>query len=372
MTSTTPHSHPAQRTIRKARIGLWGKSGSGKTLTALKLARGLIGPEGKILVLDTEDSSSTIYADTETFDILPIEPPYDPMRLADIIQTVAPHYDVIILDSTSHEWMGQGGCLEQIDTEKLRLGDNAWAAWSKVTPKHNRFVEGLTRCPAHLICCLRAKTTYKLVRNERTKKLEPVMTGEAPIQREEVPYELDILARLEPDGEGVQMSLTKSRYRNWHGKTFLNPTEALGQELAAWLNKGVAPTPPAPDAAHAESDPADARVAPAPPAPAPARADTPSPSQMNRGELLTAIREALFTLVQDKGDAGVKARQALMGEIFGAPHMGAIANLDDHLLAQGWQRLHAMTLHHSTTPAPAAPAPPTRQPRRRREPGEEG
>lgn len=66
-TSISPR--PATRTARKGRILLWGKSGAGKTLTALKLARGLAGPEGTICVIDTDFEASTLYADAHRFDI---------------------------------------------------------------------------------------------------------------------------------------------------------------------------------------------------------------------------------------------------------------------------------------------------------------
>ena len=119
LVQSPPQPKPAQRTRRKARIVLWGKAKSGKTLTALKLARGLAGPDGKIVVLDTELEASTIYADEETFDVVPIDPPFSPTRLVELIKAVEPHYDVVVVDSASLEWMGEGGCLELIDQEML-------------------------------------------------------------------------------------------------------------------------------------------------------------------------------------------------------------------------------------------------------------
>lgn len=53
----------ARRKGTKARIGLVGPSGSGKTFTALRLARGIVGADGRILVLDTEHGSASKYAD---------------------------------------------------------------------------------------------------------------------------------------------------------------------------------------------------------------------------------------------------------------------------------------------------------------------
>ncbi|MBF0186198.1 MAG: ATP-binding protein, partial [Magnetococcales bacterium] len=41
---------------------MWGGSSSGKTYSALRLARGLVGPQGKIGVIDTENRRALFYA----------------------------------------------------------------------------------------------------------------------------------------------------------------------------------------------------------------------------------------------------------------------------------------------------------------------
>ena len=182
--TTTINPRPATRTQRKGRILLWGKSGSGKTLTSLKLARGLAGPEGTICVIDTDFEASTLYADAHRFDIQPLDPPFEPGSLhRRSSRQLSPHYDVLVLDTGTHEWTGEGGCLEIRDREALRLKDNSWAAWAKVTPAHQRFLETLMRCPAHLIVTLRAKTVTEQVKNEKTGKTEIVDLGLFPQQR---------------------------------------------------------------------------------------------------------------------------------------------------------------------------------------------
>jgi ABC-type dipeptide/oligopeptide/nickel transport system ATPase component len=241
--TTSIHPQPAICQHRKARIGLYGPSGSGKTLTALKLARGLAGPEGKIVVLDTEHESSALYADIEAFDLLPIDEPFDPLHFVEVVKVVEAHYDVIVLDSATHEWAGPGGCLELVDAAKGKVGDNSWAAWSHVTPKHNKFVHALTHCQADLICTIRAKMASELQKNPKTGKMEPVELGMAPIQREEFPYELDIVGRMEAEAEGVRLTITSTRMKALYGKKALNPGVELGQEIKAWLMQGQAPTP---------------------------------------------------------------------------------------------------------------------------------
>jgi hypothetical protein len=388
---TTVNPRPATRTPRKGRILLWGKSGAGKTLTALKLARGLAGPEGTICVIDTDFEASTLYADTHRFDIEAVDSPFEPDKLTRILKALGPRYDVLVLDTGTHEWTGEGGCLEMRDREALRLKDNSWAAWAKVTPVHQRFLEALLRCPAHLIVTLRAKTVTEQTRDEKGK---PVVLdlGLFPQQRydgEEFVYGLDISGRLDPEGDGVRLTITNTRYGRWHGASFLNPDEALGAELATWLNPSVAPPAPRPPAephespaviddrewtgieahrslptGHSPGAPPGERPRPGPqredPPPDPGL-QTPLPT---RGEVLGTITTELFRLVPGRGDDGRRQRMAVLDETFGAQTMRDVAKLADDVLRKGLRRLQAKV--------PETPAPQKIARRREREPGEEG
>jgi hypothetical protein len=312
-----------------------------------------------------------------------------------LIKTLSPHYDVLVLDTGTHEWTGEGGCLEIRDREALRLKDNSWAAWAKVTPAHQRFLEALMRCPAHLIVTLRAKTVTEQTKDEKGK---PVVLdlGLFPQQRydgEEFVYGLDISGRLEPEGQGVRLSITNTRYQAWHGASFVNPDEALGAELATWLNQGTvssqAPAmnerqaPPEvlddhgraaieerlfTDTAQPPSEPPSERPTEPPasppadrprPTPAPPQGRTGPPS---RGELLGTITTELFRLVPGRGDAGRRQRLALLEGCFGKSSMSEVATLADDRLEAGLQRLLAKGEGRPTTT----------QGRREREPGEEG
>ena len=284
---------------------------------------------------------------------------------------LSPHYDVVVLDTGTHEWTGEGGCLEIRDREALRLKDNSWAAWAKVTPAHQRFLETLMRCPAHLIVTLRAKTVTEQVKHEKTGKTEVVDLGLFPQQRydgEEFVYGLDISGRLDPEGEGVCLSITNTRYGRWHGASFLNPDEALGVELAAWLQKGVTPTAVVPpDHSPSTAPPAATEDQAPPPEPSPTRPDAqdhprPAEATMTRGQLLNAISTELFRQVRARGDAGRRQRVALLEAGFGKPTMGEVATLADDVLAAG--------LHHLL--AKGEDRPTTTQHPREREPGEEG
>jgi RecA/RadA recombinase len=66
----------AVRKRAKARIGICGPAGSGKTMSALKLAFGIVGPKGRIAVLDTENESASLYAHLGDYDVDVIKPPF--------------------------------------------------------------------------------------------------------------------------------------------------------------------------------------------------------------------------------------------------------------------------------------------------------
>src|SRR3954469_8147268 len=54
---------PAERAGAHLLIQLYGPPRSGKTYTALRIARGMVGPRGKIGVLDTESGRARFYSD---------------------------------------------------------------------------------------------------------------------------------------------------------------------------------------------------------------------------------------------------------------------------------------------------------------------
>jgi len=55
---------PAIRGSAKLLVGLYSESGCGKTLSALLLARGFVGPNGTIGMIETESGRGEAYADT--------------------------------------------------------------------------------------------------------------------------------------------------------------------------------------------------------------------------------------------------------------------------------------------------------------------
>ena len=103
---------PATRAEHKARVALIGPTGAGKTWTALQWAQVLAGDGGKVGVIDTENNSAILYADQFSYDAAPWFPPYDTGKLAAAFDDAARTYDVLIIDSLTHFWQGDGGVLE--------------------------------------------------------------------------------------------------------------------------------------------------------------------------------------------------------------------------------------------------------------------
>ena len=63
-------------------LALAGSSGSGKTFSALRIARGLVGPTGRVAMIDTEAARALHYADRFDFDHGDLKPPFSPEAYA--------------------------------------------------------------------------------------------------------------------------------------------------------------------------------------------------------------------------------------------------------------------------------------------------
>ena len=244
----------AERKTAKLRAALCGTSGSGKTYSALLLARGLAGIDGKIAVIDTERGSASLYSDVTDFDVAELAPPFNPRRYRELIAEAARGYDVLVIDSLSHAWTGDGGVLEMHDkATQASRGGNSYTAWRDVTPEHNALVDSILAAPCHVILTMRSKTAYELQENEKGKKT-PVKIGLAPIQRDGMEYEFTLVWDLSVEKHIATAS--KDRTRIWDGRHDVIGVKH-GAELKAWLESGKAAPPvrPAPEPVPIEPPP---------------------------------------------------------------------------------------------------------------------
>lgn len=228
---------PATKKQAKARIALEGPSGSGKTYSSLRIAAGL---GGRIALLDTEHGSAAKYADEFTFDTLAIDR-YNPTTLIEALAVAgSAGYEIFIVDSLSHFWMGVDGMLEQVDRATKRSSSgNSFAGWKDAAPIERRMIDAILGYPGHVIATMRSKTEWVIEENDRGKKT-PRKIGLKAVQRDGIEYEFDIVGDLNQDNELV---ISKTRCRLLAGEIIREPGEDLGRLIGAWLDQGTAAGP---------------------------------------------------------------------------------------------------------------------------------
>ena len=167
----------------KLRVGISGASGFGKTYSALQLAYGMTNDWTKIAVIDTENSSASLYSHLGNYNVLDLQAPFSPERYIQAIEVCEKAgIEVCIIDSVSHEWSGTGGCLQIHETYGGRFQD-----WAKVTPRHQAFIDKILQSSCHIVTTTRRKVDYSLdtASNGRTKV---VKHGTKEITREGFEY----------------------------------------------------------------------------------------------------------------------------------------------------------------------------------------
>lgn len=234
----------AVRKKAKLRLALTGPSGSGKTLGALMIAKGI---GGSIALIDTEKRSASLYAapvplpDGRTwtppeFDVLELGAPYTPERYIEAIEAAQQAgYDTLIIDSTTHEWSGVGGCLELVDEiARARYKGNSWSAWNDVTPRHRAFIDAMLQAEMHVIATGRSKT--ETAQTEENGRKRVVKLGMKTEQRDGFEYEFTTVLDLVHDGHFAVASKDRT------GLFVGDPapiSEETGVRLHAWLNTGA-------------------------------------------------------------------------------------------------------------------------------------
>jgi len=152
-------------------VGMFGESGSGKTMSALLLARGFVGDKGVIGMIDTESGRGSLYADVIPggYDVLELDAPFAPNRHIEAIKAVEAHAEIGVLDSGSHEWEGIGGVCDMASQIEERTGKKGLHCWNQPKMEHNRFMLALLQSKIPWIVCLRAKHKSHQVKDSRGK-----------------------------------------------------------------------------------------------------------------------------------------------------------------------------------------------------------
>lgn len=223
----------AERKQAKLRIGLSGPSGSGKTYSALLLSRGLASDWSKICLIDTENGSGELYSDLGEYNVIPLTAPYTPERyIAAIKAAEDAGMEVIVIDSTSHEWEGKGGCLELNELlAQAKFRGNTWSAWSETTPRHQKFIEAITTSSCHVVTTVRNKVDTVMGDDKKVKKV-----GTKEIQREGFEYELTVNFTI--DRATHLATASKDRTNIFETRDPFLISSETGEELAKWNQGG--------------------------------------------------------------------------------------------------------------------------------------
>lgn len=223
------------------KIALMSPSGGGKSYSALRLATGMVdemektntlnGTNGKILFANTEGPRGRYYADEFSYDIVDLEPPYNPELFIDLINyAVDEKYSVLIIDSSSAEWEGRGGCLELQQQAGGKYQD-----WKFVSPRHDKFIDTLAYSPIHVIATMKGKDQYEVEKDDRgrvsVKKL-----GVGAAQRNGFEFYFTTTFNIDRDSHVAKCEKDNTHIFEKSGATILD--ESYGVKIIQWANSG--------------------------------------------------------------------------------------------------------------------------------------
>jgi hypothetical protein len=239
MNVQTSAFRPATRSEAKPLIGLYAESGCGKTWSALLLARGFVGPAGKIGMIETEGGRGEANVGREPvgqYLVRPIRGNFSPQEYgAAITDAENEKLDALIIDSASHEWEGAGGVLAKA-AENQAAGKKGVLVWQQPKIDHQRhFMLRLMQTPIPLvIVCMRAKYPMEKKGNDwaRSEVLDPK-------QADDILFEMFVHGWI---GRDHRLHVTK--YTLPELSTVIKDGEpvsiATGERLAAWAKGGTA------------------------------------------------------------------------------------------------------------------------------------
>lgn len=257
---------PAVREKINLLFAIAGASGSGKTYSALLLAQGIAGDNGKIAVIDTEAGRSLQYAPKNgekanplngTFDFLHLDfqPPFTPERYIEAIHSCEKAgASVIVIDSASHEWNGEGGIVEMSDSIAIKKATDyqtgeinfkkleavKMLSWAEPKKQHKKMMAKLTQVRSHIIFCLRAEEKVKPIKNSKGHT-EVVNQGFQPICEKSFMFEMTASLTLEPTKPGKPNYELDKKLNSDMQSIFKNGqliSIEHGQKLKEWAESG--------------------------------------------------------------------------------------------------------------------------------------
>lgn len=237
----------ASRKQVKLRMSVSSPTGFGKTISSLIIAHGMGFDWDKIAVIDSENSSASLYANHTLpngyfigeFNVVELQPDFTPEKYEQAIDMCEKSgMEVIIIDSVTHVWNGKGGLLEYNDS----LGGNHFQNWAKTTPRYQKWLSKILNSKCHVISTMRKKQAYVLVSENGKNKVEK--KGMEDQIRDGFDYEMTIAFEIINENHLVRVS--KDRSSLFDGVAEFVITEDTGKKIIDWCTTGEAPILPAP------------------------------------------------------------------------------------------------------------------------------
>ena len=233
----------AKREKIYVKLALMAPSGGGKTYGGLRLATGMAeeiknetGKDAKILLANTEGKRGYYYADEFNYDIVDVDPPHNPEKYVELIEfAVQEGYDILIIDSSSHEWEGKGGCLEL-----HQQAGGTYQSWARVTPRHNKFINAIADSPIHIIATMRGKDQYEMTKDDKGKTNVQKL-GVGAKQRDGFEYEFTVTFLIDQKTNTAEVQKDNTHIFDKEGPTVLS--ENHGKKIIQWANSGEGYTP---------------------------------------------------------------------------------------------------------------------------------
>lgn len=221
----------ASKKKAKLRMSISSPTGFGKTYSSLLLAHGMTNDWSKIATIDTENGSAELYSDLGPYNVLPLSPPFTPEKYSEAIKTCEDAgMEVIIIDSVTHVWSGQGGLLEYNNSLGGRYQD-----WAKTTPRYQTWLNSILHSKCHIITTIRKKQAYEMTK-ENGKTIVEKKGMEDQVRDG---YDFEMTIALEVVNDKHMIRAAKDRTRLFTGVPEFVITELIGKKILDWCESGV-------------------------------------------------------------------------------------------------------------------------------------
>ena len=224
------------------KIVIYGETFAGKSLSALKIARGLCGSLEKVLVIDTENRAE-IHVDYpefngEQFLCGKIKNDYAPKHFTSALEQAfkEPQVEVIIIDTLSSMYSQAGGMMEIANNFRNSKGNiDQRAGWGVVNKQYIPFIECINNSPKPIIFVLWAKNAgddndFSTFGSSKKFHVKPDM-------KENFVYNMHLVLCIARDTH--QALAFKDNTNLFSDKVPFYLDEESGQKIAKWCNAGA-------------------------------------------------------------------------------------------------------------------------------------